>query len=52
MSKIDNVARGKPADQSGSHYSYSTADKAVDGNRNPDMDAGSCAHPGMLNIRK
>ena len=33
------------ASQSGSYYTYSTADKAVDGNNNPKMNAESCVHP-------
>ena len=45
---IENVAVNKLASQSGSHYDYSTADKAVDGNSNWDMKVGSCTHPGML----
>ena len=38
------MARRKTADQSGLHLSYGTADKAVDGNTNPSMDAKSCIH--------
>ena len=40
------------ASQSGSYYSYSTADKALDGNNNPVMEGRSCAHPGMAHINK
>ena len=40
------MARGKTASQSGSYYSYSMADKAVDGNWNPNMNSGSCVGPG------
>ena len=49
---IENVARGKVATQSGSYYTFSTADKALDGNNNPSMHHGSCAHPGMVHINK
>ncbi len=44
-----NVAegRGDYASQSGTptNFAYATADKAVDGNTNPDFDAGYCAYP-------
>ena len=40
-----NVARDKTASQSGSHFSHSTATKAVDGNTDSSMDAESCVHP-------
>ena len=42
------MAQGKTASQSGLHLSYGTADKAVDGNTNPSMDAESCIHAGKL----
>ena len=38
------MALNKPAEQLGKISSY-TADLAVDGDTNPVMDAGSCAHP-------
>ena len=47
----ENVARNKMGTQSGT-YGYSTADKALDGNTNPIMDAGSCVHPCMVRFRK
>ena len=49
--KTENVALVKNASQSGSHYSYSTADKAVDGDNNPDMAAESCVYPGIVGNR-
>ena len=49
---IDNMARGKAASQSGSLLDYSTADKAVDGNRNSRLEEGSCAHPSELHVRQ
>ena len=41
----ENVAVSKMASQSGSHFSFSTAEKAVDGNTNTEMNEGNCAHP-------
>ena len=38
--------------QSGSYYPYSTADKAVDGNRDREMEGRSCVHPGMLHFSR
>ena len=50
--KTENEARGKPASQSGSRFPHSTADKAVDGNTNPDGEENTYAHAGTLHIRK
>ena len=37
---------GQTAAQSGSHYRYSIADLAVDGDTSPEMkEGGSCVHP-------
>ena len=49
-STIENVALGKMATQIGSFYPYSTADKAVDGNKNQRMRSESCAHPSKSHI--
>ena len=49
---IENLARGKLASQSGSHYSYSMADNAVDGNTNPSMEDRSCVHPGKVHFKE
>ena len=49
--KIENVALNKTTSQSGTFYEYSTADKAVDGNTNVEMEDQSCAHPGMIHFQ-
>ena len=40
-----NVAYGKPATQGPNTYGDYDASRAVDGNVNQDLSAGSCAHP-------
>ena len=46
---VENVALGKQAEQSGTAPGtrYATADKAVDGDTNPEMSHGSC-----VNVRR
>ena len=39
------MALDKPAEQLGISGKKNTADRAVDGDTNPVMDDGSCAHP-------
>ena len=41
---VENVALGRPATQSGTHTS-NTADKAVDGDTDPNLNIDKCAHP-------
>ena len=50
LNKTENVALGKPASQSGTHLPYSTADKAVDGDRNPSFKDESCVHTDTLKL--
>ena len=40
---LQNLALNKPAWQHGTHDGYN-ASRAVDGNANPDFEAGSCSH--------
>ena len=43
-----NLARGKPASQS-SNYLHAYAQRAVDGNRDPLFNGGSCTHTTNMN---
>ena len=49
----DNIAHRKPADQSGTAPGtpYATADKAVDGDTNPEMSQRSCVNVVWNNFR-